>query len=550
MTTTSATTATSATLDPARLTLLDTLSPFELQTELGVLAARSGAPVLDAGKGQPNWLATTSRYAFHLLGRFAVGEAERSATHPDAGWHIDPRGVADRLAGFLDDHRDEPGAGLLSDAVALGITRLELVPDVWVGELVDGILGDRYPSPHRALAHVERLLHEYLLATHCAEGAPPGRFRLFATEGGAAAMTYVTQSLRRNGVLERGDRIAVGVPIFTPYLQIPTLEEFGFDIVYLRAAEELGWRYPASELERLRDRSIKAFFLVNPGNPGTRALSADERRVLTDVVSEDRPDLIILVDTAYATFLDGFHSLLADLPRQTIGVHSFSKHFGATGSRLAFIAMHEDHVVDDLLRHQPDDDKALQAARYRSVTDTADKLAFVDRAVAESRDVALYHIAGLSTPQQVQMALHAAFVLGDAGRTYLQMTRDVLQGRLHTLLDPLGVPFPTDGDTHYYTLLDVLQLAELRHGKAFADWLLAYEHPLTFPIMLAERAGVVGLPGRGFEAPTWSVRISLANLPETAYPAIAKAVHTVLDELHSSYVARKTPASPAQEEAR
>jgi aspartate 4-decarboxylase len=526
------------TLDPRRLTELDDLSPFELQTELGVLAARSGARVLDAGKGQPNWLATTSRYAFHLLGRFAVDEAERSATHPDAGWHIDPRGVADRLAGFLDDHRGEPGAGLLGDAVALGISRLGLVPDVWVGELVDGILGDRYPSPHRALTHVERLLHEYLVATHCGGTPPAGRFRLFATEGGAAAMTYVTQSLRRNGLLGPGDRVAVGVPIFTPYLQIPTLEELGFEVVYLRAAEELGWRYPASELERLRDRSIKAFFLVDPGNPGTRALGPDEREVLASVVAEDRPDLIILVDSAYATFLDGFRSVLADLPRQTIGVHSFSKHFGATGSRLAFVAMHEDHAVDELIRGLAPADRAEQAERYRSVTDRADRLAFVDRTVADSRDVALYHIAGLSTPQQVQMALHAAFVLGDAGRNYLQMTRDVLRGRLHSLLDPLGVPFPDDGDTHYYALLDVLELARLRHGEELARWLLAYEHPLTFPIRLAERTGVVGLPGRGFEAPDWSVRISLANLPEAAYPAIARAVHTVLDELHSTYAAQ------------
>lgn len=39
---------------------LDALSPFELQDELAQRAARSGAPrVLDAGKGQPNWLATT-----------------------------------------------------------------------------------------------------------------------------------------------------------------------------------------------------------------------------------------------------------------------------------------------------------------------------------------------------------------------------------------------------------------------------------------------------------------------------------------------------------
>lgn len=537
-------------MDAARLAELDALSPFELQTELRVLAARSGARMLDAGKGQPNWVATAPRHAYHLLGRFALGEAERSATYPGAGWHPDVDGVGDRIAAFLDEHGDDPGAPLLAAVADLGVTELGLKPDTWWGELAVGILGDRYPSPHRMLTHVEQLLHQYLLRTHCAGGAPEGRFRLFATEGGAAAMTYCTQGLRRNGLLSPGDRIAIGTPIFTPYLQIPTLEEFGFEMVYLRAEPELDWRYPASELERLRDRSIKAFFLVNPGNPGTRALDADELGVLSSIVAEDRPDLIILTDTAYATFVDDFRSLLAEIPSQTIGVHSFSKHFGATGSRLAFVAMHEDHVVDKLLREQSQGDMEQRAERYRSVTDSPDHLRFVDRIVAESRDVALYHIAGLSTPQQVQMALFGAFVLGDEGRAYLQMTRDVVQRRLRSLLDPLGVAVPPEPDTHYYTLLDVIELARLRHGDAFAHQLLAYEHPLSFPLALAERCGVVTLPGRGFEATSWSVRVSLANLSDDAYPAIAKAVHHVLDDMYGTDAEPEAEPLRFQEEVR
>jgi aspartate 4-decarboxylase len=532
-------------MDAARLARLDELSPFELQVELQVMAARSGQRLLDTGKGQPNWVASTSRYAYHLLGRFAVGESERTATHPDAGWHPDTTGSAERLASFLASHADEPGAALLSATVDIGVNDLELRPDVWVGELVTGIIGNRYPSPHRMLSHIEQLLHRYLLQTHCAGDPPAGKFRLFATEGGAAAMTYCSQSLRYNGLLNKGDRVAIGTPIFTPYLQVPSLEEFGWEMVYLRAEPELDWRYPASELERLRDRSIKAFFLVNPGNPGTRALDADELAVLSRIVHEDRDDLIIITDTAYATFVPSFRSLLAELPNNTIGVHSFSKHFGATGSRLAFLAMHEDHVVDRLLAEQPPSDHQDQADRYRSVTDIPGQFRFADRVVADSRDVALYHIAGLSTPQQVQMALHAAFALGSSGQAYLQMTRDVVLGRLRSLLEPLGVQVPAGVDTHYYTLLDVIELARLRHGDALAHWLLAYEHPLSFPIALAEKCGVVTLPGRGFEAASWSVRVSLANQPEDAYPAIAAAVHTVLDDMYAAYQASESQ-SPSQ----
>lgn len=518
----------------------DGLSPFELQDELGRLAEKANVDeVLDAGKGQPNWLAATPRHAFHLLGQFALGLAEEASIRADAGWFPDLDGVAARLHAWVAERRDEPGAALLVAVVNHGVEALGFEEDPWVAELVVGVLGDRYPWPHRMLTHVEQLLHEYLMTTHAAgsatTGRPKGRFRLFATEGGAAAMTYCFQSLRRNGLLGPGDSIAIGTPVFSPYLQIPMLSEYGFEIVHIRADEDEGWRYPASELEKLRDPQVKAFFLVNPGNPDTRALRPDEVKVLKEIVATDRPDLVILTDTAYATFVQSFHSLLAELPQHTICVHSFSKHMGATGERLAIIAMHEDHVIDRLLREQPDGERGFRAERYRTVTDDLNEFKFVDRVVADSRDVALYHIAGLATPQQVKMALFAGFALLDTGRAYLAMTRDVLEMRLQALLDPLEVDMPTGEDTHYYTLLDVLELARRRHGDDFATWLEETQHPLAFPIHLAEQYGVVALPGRGFEAMTWSVRVSLANLPDTAYPKVASAVHAAIDDLHTAF---------------
>jgi aspartate 4-decarboxylase len=525
-------------VDHRRAVELDALSPFELQDELGRLAAKADvAEVLDAGKGQPNWLAVTPRHAFLLLGRFALEVAEQTATHPDAGWYPErTAGIAKRLTSFVTQHKQDPGAALLKAAVDHGIKQLGFEPDAWVAELTVGMLGDRYPRPHRMLTHVEQVLHEYLLATHCAGRKPKGRFRLFGTEGGAAAMAYCFQSLRRNGLIGPGDKIAVGTPVFSPYLQIPVLSEYGFEIVHIKADEARGWRYPAEELNKLRHPGIKAFFLVNPGNPDTRALGKDELQQIKEIVASARPDLIILTDTAYATFVDGFHSLLEVLPRQTIGVHSFSKHMGATGERLAIIAMHEEHVIDQLLREQPPGQRSFRSERYRTVTDDLDDFEFVDRVVADSRDVALYHVAGLATPQQVKMALFAIFILLEQGQAYLGMTRTILIGRLRSLLEPLEVAMPSgDENTHYYTLLDIVELARNRHGDDFATWLAVAQHPLELPIRLAEQHGIVALPGRGFEAMSWSVRISLANLPDDAYPKIADAVHAVIDDLFTTY---------------
>lgn len=514
---------------------LDSLSPFELQDELGRYAAKADVDeVLDAGKGQPNWLAVAPRHAFHVLGRFALAEAERHSDRAGTGWYPEIAGVADRFHDHLDRHADDPGAALLGAVVDHGLAHLGFHPDAWVGELVVGILGDRYPQPHRMLTHVEQLVHEYLLVTHGVDRPRPGRFRLFATEGAAAAMAYCFQSLRRNGLLSPGDKIAVATPVFSPYLQIPTMSEFGFEIVHVEAEEQVGWRYPMSELTKLLDPGVKAFFVVNPGNPDTRALGADEVATIKDVVGQ-RPDLMILADTAYATFVDGFRSLLAELPGHTVGVHSFSKQFGATGERLAFIAMHDDHVVDRLLREQPPAERGYRAERYRSVTGDVDHLAFVDRVVADSRDVALYHIAGLATPQQVKMGLFAGFALLRAGRDYLAGTREILERRLHSLLGPLEIDVPSGADSHYYTLIDVAEMARRRHGDDFARWLQVSRHPLAFPLHLARAYGVVALPGRGFEAMTWSVRVSLANLPDDAYPKVAAALRATIDDLHSSF---------------
>lgn len=50
------------------------------------------------------------------------------------------------------------------------------------------------------------------------------KFDLFAVEGGTAAICYIFKSLMANRILEKGDTIALGMPIFTPYIEIAELE--------------------------------------------------------------------------------------------------------------------------------------------------------------------------------------------------------------------------------------------------------------------------------------------------------------------------------------
>ncbi|MCZ8499860.1 hypothetical protein O9929_26285 [Vibrio lentus] len=49
---------------------------------------------------------------------------------------------------------------------------------------------------------------------------PAGKFDLFAVEGGTAAMVYIFNTLKGNRLLNKGDTIAIGAPIFTPYIEM------------------------------------------------------------------------------------------------------------------------------------------------------------------------------------------------------------------------------------------------------------------------------------------------------------------------------------------
>ena len=74
---------------------------------------------------------------------------------------------------------------------------------------------------------------------------------------------------------------------------------------------------------------------------------------LVTLVKTKRPDLLILTDDVYGTFVPGFRSLMADIPHNTIGVYSYSKYFGCTGWRLGLIALHQDNLIDEMIAKLP-----------------------------------------------------------------------------------------------------------------------------------------------------------------------------------------------------
>ena len=52
-----------------------------------------------------------------------------------------------------------------------------------------------------------------------------------------------------------------GTPIFTPYIEIPHLNDYEFEELEIKQDEDSDWQYPDSKSEKLADPKVKAFFL-------------------------------------------------------------------------------------------------------------------------------------------------------------------------------------------------------------------------------------------------------------------------------------------------
>jgi aspartate 4-decarboxylase len=529
--------------DLMTLRKFEALSPFEIKDELINLAKATSrttqSAFLNAGRGNPNWIATTPREGFFLLGQFALTESTLVMAQPAGiGGMPQASGIADRFAAWLEKHAVMPGATFLSAMTQFAVKTFKFDRDAFIHELVDSIIGDNYPVPDRMLVHNERIVHEYLMWAMCGRPRPSGKFDLYAVEGGTAAMCYIFKSLKANRLLHPGDTIALGTPIFTPYLEMTHLEDYDLKVVHVKAPQENRFQYTDEEIGKLEDPKIKAFFIVNPGNPTGMAMSKETIGKITKLVKTKRPDLMLLTDDVYGTFVDDFRSLLGELPQNTIGVYSYSKYFGCTGWRLGVIAVHEDNIFDKMIAKLPGSDVKALDKRYGALTLEPRKIKFIDRIVADSRDVALNHTAGLSLPQQVMMSLFSLSEMMDTEKRYQKACKKIVDRRIWALIDSIGLQLqPNPNYDAYYGLIDFEFWARKNIGDEAVEYLKKNIHPLDLAFRLAEAYGIVLLNGGGFEAPNWSLRVSLANLPDEAYEEIGRGVRLIARGYRDMYEA-------------
>ncbi|MFA9439620.1 bifunctional aspartate transaminase/aspartate 4-decarboxylase [Uliginosibacterium sp. sgz301328] len=530
------------------------LSPFELKDVLITTASESNRMMLNAGRGNPNFLATEPRHGFFQFGLFAMAEAERSFIYMPEGVGGFPQreGIEARFEIFTRTHANVPGVKFIASSVSYVRDQLGLSAGDFIYEMCEAILGCNYPVPDRMLKLSEKIVGQYIHREMIGTYPFAGHFDMYAVEGGTAAMTYLFNSLRENHLVSKGDTIALGMPIFTPYIEIPELNDYQLNVVHIDAPPENNWQFTNKELDKLLDPKVKAFFIVNPSNPPSVKVSDEVLQRIADIVKK-RPDLILLTDDVYGTFADNFTSLFAMCPYNTILVYSFSKYFGATGWRMGVVATHEHNLFDDLIARLPESTQKELDHRYGSITNQPRKLKFIDRLVADSRTVALNHTAGLSTPVQAQMTLFSLFALMDEPEAYKKAMKRIVRRRKVALYRELGLPVPEDTNSiDYYHLLDWEPIMTQLYGADFCKWLMGRLKPNEGLLRIAQETGIVLLPGKGFGTASPSGRVSLANLNESDYARIGAALRNIAAEAYAQFqkVGGKTKAAPPDKAAK
>jgi len=517
----------------------ESISPFELKNKLIKMAeGKHPDKMLNAGRGNPNFFNDYGRRFLYRLSNLCVGLAHKKGnmddlvTYPTLTDYNYEKEITARsrkwpakYRKFLADYMKYLKAAAIRDKIP---------PNEIFHDVVMSALGCFYPSPPRIQPHVRLVVEEFLYGLVMGKrdtGSRPEDFSYFATEGAAAGIMYVFDTLKENYLLLPGDSIALITPIFSPYLEMPVLGDYKLNVVELKGNPDKQYSLDHEEMDKLKDKKIKALFMVNPANPGAYSLSRDNIDYIGKIVNTERTDLIVLSDNVYAPFVSEYNSFMQTCPRNTIEVFSLSKFFGTTGWRLGLYMVAKENRFNTLLHRLPDKYKKALAERYAVATLHPERLSFMDRLVFDSRQVAEAHVGGLSTPQQTLIGIYLYYFMHDSSGHYKQQIQSILRERMRLLYDELNTEVAmTDTSTNYYSLINLPEVAENLYGKAAREYLEKNYEYLEFLFHLARVYHVVLLPGAGFGSLPWKVRVSLANLADEDYAKIGTALKKCLGD--------------------
>ena len=296
-------------MDPLTLRQYEGLSPFEIKDFLAKAADKTATrrAIAYPQRGPRQSQLDRHRAARGVLPARAVRDhREQARAGSAAGSRRNAEGARASPGGSRAGSRTRRRARRRVPAAhgAVGGEEFRFDADAFVHELVDSIIGDNYPVPDRMLVHNEQIVHEYLQWAMC--GGRARRDGSSSTRSKAARRRCVTCSSRSRATAcsMRATRSRSARRSSRPTSRCRTrgLRPQDRD---RQAPQENGFQFTDEELKKLLDPKIKAFFVVNPGNPSRDRAVSRRRSRRSVAILKKRPDLMLLTDDVYGTFVAG-----------------------------------------------------------------------------------------------------------------------------------------------------------------------------------------------------------------------------------------------------
>lgn len=509
---------------------IEKLSPFELKNTLERIAKKSGKEFLDAGRGNPNFFNDFVRESFIVLQEKCIKLSKKLIKGSDIclyPLYDEKINYYDKLKRSINKNKTKKEINEYLLKYLKSYKNEKFNEKMY--DIIISCLGTIYPTPPRIQMHLEEKANKYMLNLIHGKSSENVKeeYEYFATEGAASGIMYVFNSLIFNKLLNKGDRIAIITPIFSPYLEMPKLTNYGLKIIELKGHPNKEYSLSDNEINKLKDKRIKALFMVNPSNPGEYSLPKSNIMKISEIVNKERNDLIVVSDSVYAPFVKEYNSFMLSCPKNTIEIFSLSKYFGVTGMRLGLVMINKKNNINKLFNKVGVKEKNIINKNYSIITERPEKLTLMERILADSRQIAEAHVAGLSGPQQAIMSLFLYYDEYDRkynNNKYKNDIRTLLIKRIKNVYSKLNYDVVIDDkSTNYYTIINIPEITKKLFGEESKKKLLKKSY-INFIINLARKYGVVLLPGKGFGDIKWSVRVSLANLNTNDYIKISEAI--------------------------
>ena len=414
-----------------------------------------------------------------------------------AGRRASPTGSTAALAADASRRRGVPGRGRRLRRRRARLRRRRLGRTSWCA----AVLGAGYPSPTRMLTHLEQVVERYLVDGRPAPapgpaGAVPGlRHRGRGGGHGLRVPHAAGEPPRRPGRQDRHRHADLHAVPADPGAR-------GLRLRRRRAGRRRTTRPTASTTRSSTSCSTRRSRCSSSSTRATPTAGPSARRGWPAARPRARRSArtwSIVADTVYATFVDGLPlassptSPPRDLP--ALVLQELRRH-RATGSASSpcttttcSTSCSPRSPAD--VRRRPAGPLPVDHVRRRPSCRSSHRL------VADSREVALHNIAGLATPDQVQMALFALAYLLPSGRAYVDATRAELARPARRAARPARRPGARRPGQH---VLRARRRPAGRHGRSTAPssppGCRPHVDPSDVPLRLAREHGVVVLPGQ------------------------------------------------------